>query len=77
MNALKAHVRNGQIVVDQPVDLPEGAELQLYLYDVAADAMNGEERGALERALARSLAQADAGDLIEADEVMAELQRHP
>jgi hypothetical protein len=37
--------------------------------------MSREERAALERALDRSLAQADAGDLIEADDVVAELQR--
>jgi hypothetical protein len=72
---LKAHVMNGRIVVDDPVDLPEGAEIQVYLYDRAADPMSREERAALERALERSLAQADAGDLIDADDVLAELQR--
>jgi hypothetical protein len=72
---LKAHVTNGRIVVDEPVDLPEGGEIQVYLYDRAADPMSREERAALERALERSLAQADAGDLIDADEVLAELQR--
>jgi hypothetical protein len=77
VNALKAHVRNGRIIVDEPVDLPDGAELRLYLYDVAADSMSLEERAALERALERSLAQADAGELIEADEVLTELQRRP
>ena len=75
MTALKAHVRNGRIVVDEPVDLPDGSELRVYLYDAAADAMPPEERAALERALERSLAQADAGDLVEADDVLAELQR--
>lgn len=73
---LKAHVINGRIVVDEPVDLPEGAELQVYLYDTAADTMSREERAALERALERSLAQADSGELIEADVVLAELL-HP
>jgi hypothetical protein len=51
MTALKAHVVNGRIVVDEPVDLR------------------------LERALDRSLAQADAKELVDADEVLAELQR--
>ena len=77
VNALKAHVVNGRIVVDEPVDLPEGAELRLYLYDAAADSMTAEERAALDRALERSLAQADAGELIEADEVLAELEQRP
>lgn len=75
VTALKAHVVNGRIVVDEPVDLPDGAEVSVYLYDASADGMSAEERAALERALARSLAQADAGELIEADEVLAELQR--
>ena len=75
MTALKAHVVNGRIVVDEPVDLPDGAEVRVYLYDTAADSMSAEERAALERRLERSLKQADAGELIEADEVLAELQR--
>lgn len=37
--------------------------------------MSREERAALERALEHSLAQADASDLIEAADVLAELQR--
>ena len=77
MNALKAHVRQGRIVVDELVDLPDGAELRVYLYDAAADAMSSEERTALERALERSLAQADAGELVDADEVLAELEQRP
>ncbi len=75
VTALKAHVLNGRIVVDEPVDLPDGAELDVYLYDAAANAMSSSERAALERALERSIAQADAGELIEADDVLAELQR--
>ncbi len=75
VTALKAHVRNGRIVVDEPVDLPDSAEIDVYLYDAAANAMSIKERAALERALERGLAQADAGDLIEADDVLAELKR--
>jgi hypothetical protein len=75
VTALKAHVVNGRIVVDEPVDLPDGSEVRVYLYDVAHDGMSPEERAALERALARAIEQADAGELIEADEVVAELQR--
>lgn len=80
MTALKAHVRGGRIVVDEPVDLPDGSELRVYLYDAAADAMSPDERAALEHALEhaleRSIAQADAGELINANEVLANLQ-HP
>lgn len=75
VTALKAHVRNGRIIVDEPVDLPDGAEIDVYLYNDAEHAVSLKERAALERALERSLAQADVGDLIEADDVLAELQR--
>ena len=75
VTALKAHVVNGRIVVDEPVDLPDGAEIRVYLYDASAENMSAEERAALERALERSIAQADAGDMVDADEVLAELHR--
>ena len=75
VTALKAHIVNGRIVVDEPVDLPDGAEIHVYLYDASAKAMSADERAALERALERSLVQADTGELVEADEVLAELQR--
>jgi hypothetical protein len=74
VTALEAHGRNGRIVVDDAVDLPEGAEIRVYLYDVAADPMSRDERAALEAALDRSLAQADGGELVDADELLAELQ---
>ena len=69
MTALKAHVKNGRIVVDEPVDLPEGAEVSVYLYDAAADDLPPHERAALARSLERGLAQADAGDLIDEIEI--------
>lgn len=74
VTALRAHVVNGKIVVDEPVDLPDGAEVRVYLYDAAADGMSKEERTALENALERSLAQADGGQLVDADEVLDELR---
>jgi len=75
VTALKAHVVNGKIVVDEPVDLPDGAELRVYLYDDAAEQLPPDERAALQKALENSIAQADAGDLIEADAVLDELRR--
>ena len=48
----------------------------VYLYEAGHDQMTEEERGRLHRALERSIAQADAGEFIDADEVLAELD-HP
>ena len=75
VTALKAHVVNGKIVVDEPVDLPDGSEVRVYLYDAAAEGMSAQERTALEQRLERSIAQADAGNLIDADDVLDELNR--
>lgn len=77
VQVLKAHVVKGKIVVDEPVDLPDGAELNLYLHDPTDDALDDEERAELHRSLERSIAQADAGELIDADEVLAELESDP
>jgi hypothetical protein len=75
VSALKAHVVNGRIVVDEPVNLPDGAEINVYLYDAAADPMDATERAALERSLSLGIAQATAGELVDADEVLSELRR--
>ena len=75
VTALKAHVVNGKIVVDEPVDLPDGSEVRVYLYDAAAEGMSPQERTALEQRLERSIAQADGGNLIDADDVLDELNR--
>ena len=75
MNALRAHVVNGRIVVDDPVDLPEGAEVRVQIYDPTGDSLSDEDRAALHRSLRRGIAQADAGDLVDADDVLAELER--
>jgi hypothetical protein len=74
VNALKAHVKNGQIVLDEPSELPEGMAALVQLYDPQGDSLSDEERAALHQALDRSIAQADAGQLIDADEVLAELE---
>ena len=43
MNALKAHVENGRIIVDDPTDLPEGTVLHIVPVN------GGDEAGAAER----------------------------
>lgn len=70
-----AHVVNGRIVLDEPVDLADGSEVRVLDFDVVDEAMSGEEREARDRALARGVAEADAGNLIDADEVLADLSR--
>lgn len=69
---LRARVRNGRLVLDEPTDLPEGEEVELVLTD--ADDMDDDERAALHESLAISLDQMKKGQLIDGDEVLARLR---
>ena len=73
MNALKVRVENGRIKLDEPTDLPDGTELYLVPAD-GGDDLDDKERAALHRELEASIAEAEAGQLIDADEVLAELR---
>jgi hypothetical protein len=68
----KAHVRNGRILLDEPTDLPEGAEVELA---PVVERLDDDERRRLEQALAESDADVAAGRVQPADEVLAELRR--
>jgi hypothetical protein len=74
MSALKAHVVNGRIVVDDPVDLPEGTELAVFLYDAEGDELDDEERAALHASLDDAMDDADAGRVVDASVVLDELR---
>jgi hypothetical protein len=70
MRALKAHVRGGRLVLDEPTELPEGTEVELVPVD---DEFDPEERARLDAALERSRAQARPGQLIDGDTVIGDL----
>ena len=72
MQGLKAIVKNGRLVMDEPTELPEGTEVVLAALD-EADGMDDAERARLHESLRRSIAQAKAGQLIDADEVIGKL----
>jgi hypothetical protein len=69
MRVLKAHVRGGRVVVDEPTTLPEGTELQLVPVDDYG--MTSEERDALEAGLEESEADAAAGRVMTEEEFWA------
>jgi hypothetical protein len=74
MQPLKAHVRNGRLVLDDPAtDLPEGSEVELVLVH---DEMGDDERAALHDSLTQSIEQMENGQLIDADVALAELRSH-
>lgn len=70
---LHATVRRGRLVLDTPVELPEGQVVELQFADLG-DALDETERAKLHRALLKSAQQADRGALIPAEEVLAELR---
>jgi hypothetical protein len=76
MQPLKAHVKDGRLVLDEPTDLPEGEIV--YLHPVEAqvgtdDGFDDDERAALLAALDEGIAAARRGDHDDADEFIAEL----
>lgn len=79
MQPLRAHVRNGRIVLDEPTDRPEGELVYVQLVDgVIADDrddLDDEERAALHRELDASIAEADAGETEDFAQVLAELRQ--
>lgn len=78
MPPLRAKVHNGRLVLDEPTDLPEGEVVELVPVDEVlahgGDYLDDEERQRLHEALERSVVEAEQGELIDADEVMAELR---
>ena len=76
MQAFKAHVRNGRIVVDEPTDLPDGTEL--YLLPIQdGDELDDEERAALHAAIEESETELDAGQVVSEEELWARLRAIP
>ena len=72
---LKARVKAGRLVVDEPTDLPEGTEVELLALD-PGDWLDDEDRAALHRALSDSDEDVKAGRLVDADVVLRQLRSH-
>jgi hypothetical protein len=58
MQALKIQARNGRLILDEPTDLPDGAEVEVLLID---DNLTAEERAELHASLDRALDDSAAG----------------
>ncbi len=78
MKALKAQVRGGRLVLDEPTELPEGAEVELVPLDEVlasgGDYLDDEERVRLHQAIDRGLEDGRAGRTTDARKVVAELR---
>ncbi len=60
MSSIRARVRNGRLIVDEPTSLPEGTELDLVVDD-EGDHLDEAERAALNAAISRAWASVQAG----------------
>ena len=67
MQPLKAHVKNGRLLMDEPTELPEGTEIEL----VAADA---EERARLLAAIDDGIEDFERGDHVDGFEFIAQMR---
>ena len=72
MDTLKAHVRDGHLVLDAPTSLPDGTELELVVAD-DGDELDEAERAELHAALSEAWQSAKAGELRPAEELLDEL----
>ena len=72
---MKAHVRNGYFVSDEPANLPEGTEVELQLVpvDMWSD-MDPAERAELEEDLDAGYRDIANGDVVDARELLAQLR---
>ena len=71
MQALKAVVKNGRLVLDEPTKQPEGTEVELLSID---DAIDPDERALILQAIEEGFADIERGDHVDAFEFLAQLR---
>lgn len=71
MRIMKAHVREGRVVLDEPMNLPEGAEVRVALLDEHLDKA---QRERLDAALDEAEREFEAGQVVSEDELWARLR---
>lgn len=64
MHALKTRVTNGRVVVDEPTDLPDRAEVEVLV--IGGDKLTADERLELHASLDRALDDSEAGRGVDA-----------
>jgi uncharacterized protein YpiB (UPF0302 family) len=82
MSALKVHVENGRIKLDEPTDLPNGTVFYLVsaeqFEDVVLlhdDGLDDDEREELLKSIDESLAEADAGKVEDFSKLIGEMRQ--
>jgi hypothetical protein len=75
MQALKARVKDGYLVMREPTDLPEGQEVELTI--VADDELEADDLAALDAAIEDSYADEAAGRVRDIFEAFPQLRSDP
>jgi len=70
---LRAKVREGHLIIEDPVDLPEGAEVDLQIVD-PGDELDDEDRGRLHGALLEAQSELDRNDAVAAVDALAAIR---
>lgn len=74
MSGVRARVKNGRLVVDEPTSLPEGTVLDRVLADEGDD-LDAQERVQRDEALLKAWHQAQADKGRPAEDVLRDLRR--
>jgi hypothetical protein len=78
MQPLRAHVRHGRLVLDEPTNLPEGEAVDLLPVDdvltAGGDGLDDDERARLHQSLKRGLEDVEAGRTVDARQVIQRLR---
>jgi hypothetical protein len=69
---LRARVRGGRLILDEPIDLPEGSEVELVLAREEDD-LDEADRARLHAAVDRARAQVQRGETVGKDDFVARL----
>ena len=72
MAVLRGRIESGRIVVDEPINLPDGTEVEITVAET--DEMTAEERAELDASLERGMGQAARGEGISAEEMLRRLR---
>ena len=74
MSGVRARVKNGRLVVDEPTSLPEGTVLDLVVDDEGDD-LDATERALRDEVLVKAWRQAQSGLGRPAEDVLNDLRR--
>ncbi len=72
---VRARVRKGRLLVDEPTELPDGAEVALEVVeDVLSEELGEDQRAALEASIEAARAHAKRGDGVDGAAFIAQLR---